>query len=36
MSNAAEALSNDFAIRLATIVGDDRVLTSPEDRHITP
>ena len=32
MSNAA-ALSNDFATRLAAIVGDERVLTSPEDRR---
>src|SRR5882757_5190770 len=32
MSNAA-VLSNDFATRLATIVGDDRVLTSPEERR---
>ena len=33
MSRVAEVLSNDFASRLATIVGDDRVLTSPEDRR---
>jgi len=33
MSRVAEVLSNDFASRLAAIVGDDRVLTSPEDRR---
>ena len=33
MSDAAEVLSNDFATRLAAIVGNDRVLTSLEDRR---
>ena len=33
MAQTAEVLANDFATRLAAIVGNDRVLTSPEERR---